>query len=291
MRKDVVIAVFAMAILFLISGVPGQEITGSEINSSSENGILVKWVIPNIFSVGDAQFSVFVENGKNETINSLIALVTARGFSTYDVIPTDLNAWERGYILVRGNFKEEGNISLLIRINGKVYRENVSVIGGGQANSEEQERLAREKQALLANFSAQLSGLKQKYSLLEAEIGVKKNNNYDMSGVSLIDAKKYIVAADSSILGEEVTNAKINIRLAEEELAYQQKKLDDAPVISRIERFKDYALIFSALAGAIITFFALSELLKRKSVAVASGVRHGVSHVTSRMDKKNKGKK
>lgn len=65
----------------------------------------------------------------------------------------------------------------------------------------------------------------------------------------------------------------------------KKNKLDSAETISILTRLKENAVFFSAIAGAIITFFALSELLRRKGEGIVQNMHK------SKEDKSNKKKK
>ena len=58
--------------------------------------------------------------------------------------------------------------------------------------------------------------------------------------------------------------------MAFEEYETQKNKLDNVKPKSIINRIRENALIFSTIAGALITFFTLYELLKRKSENVVT---------------------
>ena len=234
--------------------------------------ILFKNFFPKDFKIGDVQFNIQVQNKKNEGLSSLIALVTGRGFSTYDVFPVDLEPDERGYILVSGNFRESGVITLKIIIENNVFYQNVSVIDGKNATELELEKLKNEEEQrnLLMNLSNQIEELKDNYNALELELEQKAEENFDVSKISLNDLKSYIRSAESAILEENADKVSINLKLAFEEYETQKNKLDNVKPKSIINRIRENALIFSTIAGALITFFTLYELLKRKSENVVT---------------------
>ena len=243
----------------------------SIVSAQSESISLIK-IIPNEFKSGDVQFSLQVQNNNNETVQNLIALVTGNGFSTYDVIPVDsLAKGERGYILVSGNFKNSGNINLSIRINQDIFYRNVVIFSS--QNASELEKQEQEKKAILANLSIKLDVLDRGYFSLDSLLSQKKYEGYDVVGISLNDLKIYLRDAEAAILAEDIDTAKIKIKLAEQEYNYQKIKIENVRKISSVSQLKDYAIIFSALAGSIITFFALYELLKQKGKATVSTVK------------------
>ena len=118
----------------------------------------------------------------------------------------------------------------------------------------------------------QLKELKQNYSSVEELISNKSELGYDISSISLSDAKKYLRGAESSILTSDISSAKANLKLASEELSDQNIKLANAKPISWFTKLKTNSLAFSAVAGALVTIFAAYELLKKKGSAVHSVV-------------------
>ena len=244
--------------LILISLVSAQE-------NNSNQGIF-KEIIPSEFKVGDTQFAIKVTNNYNYTLSNIVPVINGKGLSIYDLYPIDiLKTGEKGYILVVGNFKEEGNITLSIKWGSETINQVVKVV-----NTEELERIKQAeidnkiKQEMLSNLSMQLIDLKKYYELLEAMKSDKKDNDFDVSGISLEQARTYLRDAEAYIFANDPENAKVRIRLAIEEMSYQKIRIETAKPIPSINKFKEYAIIFSTIAGALVTFFVLSELLKNK---------------------------
>ncbi len=267
-----------------ITSTENQALITNEINETNLTtevipeieDISLKNFIPKEFKLGDAQFSIQIQNNKNEIISNIMAFVSGKGFSTYDVTPIDyLEAGEKGYILVNGNFKESGLIELTIRINQYIFSQNVTILGESQKDLERAEELLKqqeEKKKNLEDLSSKLDVIKQNYSALEAQLAEKKKNNYDITGISLEELKRYLRNTQASILGEHVEDAKVNLGLAMEEYTTLENKIANLRKLPKITRFREYAIIFSAIAGSIITLFALYELLKKKSTAVVSTI-------------------
>ena len=88
------------------------------------------------------------------------------------------------------------------------------------------------------------------------------------------ELKNYLRSAQASILAENVDEARINIELATEEYDNIQNRVSYLKKLPFIIRYKEYAIIFSSIAGAILTFFTLSELLKKKGSYVATTIRN-----------------
>ncbi len=230
--------------------------------------IIFKNFIPREFKLGDAQFSIQIQNNKNETINNILAFVSGKGFSTYEVTPVEsLESEEKGYILVNGNFKESGIINLTIKINKEIFYQEVNILGESQEDIKKSEELAKqqeEKKIALSVMSSELEILKQNYSNLETQLEEKEKEGYDIKNVNLDELKKYLRETQASILGEHLEGAKINLDLATEEYDAEEKKLETLEKLPFMKRFKEHVIVFSSIAGAIITFFALYELLKKK---------------------------
>ena len=230
--------------------------------------IIFKNFIPREFKLGDAQFSIQVQNNKNESITNLAAFVSGKGFSTYEVTPIEsLQPEEKGYILIGGNFRESGLINLTVKIGQKTFYQDVNVLGESKDDLEKAEALLKqqeEKKKELVVISSKLEILKQNYSDLENKLAEKEKEGYEVKDASLEDLKKYLRETQASILGEHLEQARVNLGLATEEFNSAEKKIEGLKKTPRAKRFKDNAIIFSSIAGAILTFFALYELLKKK---------------------------
>lgn len=269
-----------------------SDVKAEEVKEIEE--IILKNFIPREFRIGDAQFSIQVQNNKNETMQNILALVSGKGFSTYEVAPIDtLEPQEKGYILVSGNFKESGLINLTIKIAQKAFYQEVNVLGENEEDIKKAEILVKqqeEKKKVLAEASSKLESLKQNYSDLETKLAQKEKENYDIEGVSLVELKKYLRETQASILGEHVEEARINIGLAAEELNTVEKKIEGLKKLPLIKRFKEHLIIFSSIAGAIITFFALYELLKKKGKEAATTAASTIESMKQKVEKKEEQK-
>ena len=297
MKKSVLISIIALVVIFL-TGLILPIVFSQEVlqNSTTDNSgiyappITIIGFIQKIFKIGDEQFNIKVQNNKNESLNNLIALVSGKGYSTYDMIHIDnLGPGEKDYIIVMGNFKESGNITLTIKINNDVFYQDIVIIGLGQKDIEGQARLEKDKIDTLNNLSNQLLDLKQKYSELETDYYNKKDD-YDLSKASLTDFKKYVSDIEIDIINENIKDAKAKVQLANDAYTEQKKKLSEAQSISTVTKLKNNALVFSTIAGALITFFALYELLKRKSENVVGTIKTASTNVQSKGKKKKKRK-
>ncbi len=288
MNHKKVVLIFLFLILFNV-GIAQEEtisaeeqnlnVEGSVVNETNETEttqepikeieeIIFKNFIPKEFKLGTAQFSIQIQNNKNETLSNLAALISGKGFSTYEVTPVEsLEPGEKGYILVNGDFKESGLINLTIRINQKISYQEVNVLGESEEDLEKAEALLKqqeEKKKALAVLSSNLEILKQNYSGLESQIKQKEGEGYDVKDVKLEELKKYIRQTQASILGEHLEEARVNLGLAKEELNAVEAKIGTLEKLPFMSRFREHLIVFSSIAGAIITFFALYELLKKK---------------------------
>lgn len=254
------------------------------VNSTNQT-INITNFFPKTFNLGDSQMSIQVQNIGNEALENIIALVTGEGFSTYEITPIDtLGIGDKSYIILSVSLREGGNITLTIKIMKETFYQNITITDQNAVNESKIEIRKREKIEILNNLTVQLSELEKNYTLLESEIASKKDENYDVSQVSLGDLKNYIRSTESSILSENADSTKVNLQLAAEEYLYQKNKLDNAPEISRVDLIKNYALIFTTITGAFIMIFTLYELLKRKGGHVVNVV----GSVKSRFRKKEK---
>jgi hypothetical protein len=258
-------------------------------DSNINTEVIIRNFIPKQFKVGDVQFNIQLMNNGDYEINNLIAVVSGRGYSTYDVFPIEsLGSGEKDYIFINGNFKETGNITLTIRIRGDIFYQNVSVVS--DENLDEKQKADEQRKEILLNLSNDLQDLEQKYNSLEDEISNKSDNNYDVSKVNLDDLKKILRDAQLDILTESIGEARINLNLGQQEYSDQKNSLDRASKIPLIQRTKDYAVVFSAIAGALIMFFTLSELLRRQGESVFSAVGR-ILRLKKREEQNNVGKK
>ena len=248
---------------------------------SESDGISLVNFLPTETKIGDVQFNIQIKNDGNDTINNLIAFVSGRGYSSYDIVPADsLAPGEKSYILVYGNLKESGNVTLTVRVDREVFYKEITVENPDEEAITDAEKERKE----LENISLQIEELKGKYVNLELEISDKKDNDYDVSKISLDDLKKDLRNAEASVLDGNLKNAKSNLKLAIEEYEYQKNKVDTAKSVPTINKIKDYAIIFSAIAGSILAFFAVYELLIKKSITI---VRTG-KDVATKMIKRKK---
>ncbi len=285
MKKGVflVISVFVVLVLFSLMGIfaqtnvsdnqTTQNSTNTSENQTAQNQtapeILLTTFMPQEVKLGDVQFNLQIQNNKNETMNNIIAFVTGSGFSTYDMVPIEsLGPGDKSYIFVYGNVRQAGNITLTIRIDNENFYQNISVIdpNAGQSDQQKLDEIQRqqEKEQQIKNISDQLNTLKQNFTALENELTDKQSNDYDVSLVNLNILNNYLHNVQADILTGNVNDAQVNLNLANDEYAVQKAKLDNAKKLPLLSRIKGNVLIFSTFAGAIITFFALYELLKVK---------------------------
>lgn len=231
--------------------------------------LVLKSINPSSFNVGDVQFNIPIYNQGNETLKNLIPLLSGNGFSTSNIIPIDeLSPGSTGYFLVLGHFSNSGNIELSIKVNSQKFYSNITI--NQLATTSSASSIA--SQELLQNQTLQLSDLKKIYNLLDQEQS-EKASTYDVSKINLADAKKYLRDTEAAILTQDTTKAQANLALALEEIKYQQDKMSKVTPISTLDKMKSNAGTFSAIAGALVTFFAVYELLKKKSTAVVSKVQ------------------
>jgi len=227
----------------------------------------IKNFLPSETKLGDVQLSINIQNVGDKELSNLYAFISGEGFSSYDVVPIDsLKPLEKSYILISGNFKKAGYINLTIKINQEVFYRTVKVLDDSIG-------VSIYNAALASNLSAELFNLKNNYAALESDFQTKKSDGYDVSGVSLSDLKIMLRDAQTNLLSENLVQTKVKLDLAEEEYQIQLAKMGNLSKVSLAAKLKENALLFSTLAGAIITFFTLYELLKRKKEAVSEKIK------------------
>ncbi len=249
--------------------------TGSGISDASNETILLKDIeiikfFPREVKLGDVQFSIQVINNKNKTFENVLAVIKGAGFSSYDVVEIDkLGPYEKDYIFVDGNLVQSGEITLTIKIVKDTFYQKISVFDSKKEIDESEKAKKLER---LKELSKELEELKKNYITLELDLLKKKENGYDISGIKLEDLKKYIRDVESNILSKDVSESEISLGFALEEYKYQKGKMDSVKIIPFLTRLKDNAILISAIIGAILASFALSELLKTKSEKAIKGI-------------------
>lgn len=277
MRKRILLILF-FVLIFSSTGIyaVGNETLNQTVTDNSTvvipnvtiSNIILTNFMPKEVQLGDVQFNIQVQNNKNETISNTFAFVTGNGFSTYNVVPINsLAPNQKDYIFVYGNLKQAGNITLTIKINDETFYQNITVINQNtESNQQKLDDLkkAQEKEQEIKNISDQLSVLKQNFTILQNEFSQKSSNNYDVSLVNLNLLDNYIHNIQADILTGNVDDAKVNLNLAGEEYLAQKNRVDSAGKLPLINIIKNNVVLFSTFAGAILTFFALYELFKKK---------------------------
>lgn len=284
MKKSILVISVLFVFVFLAAAVLAENDTlivnntaNDSINVSNDTvvsvnisnaSVLIRNFIPTKAGVGDTQLNINVQNIGNSELTSLGAFVSGDGFSSYDVIPIDsLKPQEKSYILVSGNFRKAGDVNLTIRINQEVFYQVVSVVDSSVNVS------MQANQQIEDSISSGLVVLKQNYSELESALQSKKSDGYDVSSVNLNDLKVMIRDAQSNLLSGNLEQANVKVDLAQEEYTTQYEKLAAVKKISLGQKLKDNAVLFSTIAGAIITFFTLYELLKKKKETLSEKIK------------------
>jgi len=284
--KKRMFVILSFIFIFALNGIYAQ---GNETNQTTVDNSSVTFqslsmtnFMPKEVQLGDVQFNIQIQNNKNETVNNTFAFVTGNGFATYNVVPiSSLASGQKDYIFIYGNLKQAGNIALTITINGEIFYQNITVIN--QNTESDQQKLddlkkAQEKEQEIKNISDQLSVLKQNFTMLQNEFSDKTSGNYDVSLVNLNILDNYLHNIQADILTGNVDDAKVNLNLANEEYLAQKNRLDTAGKLPLINIIKNNVVLFSTFAGAILTFFALYELFKKK--------KEDISHISKKITEK-----
>ncbi len=218
---------------------------------------------PNVVVTGDVVFDMQIKNTGNVELRGLVPVIIGKGFATYDVSTISvLKPGQKSHLTVLGRLSEVGTILLTIKIKDKIFYQTIEVGSSAPVNTNLSGKEGGRKTEMEL-LSQKIEELKNKYDSLEEEM-LKKKDNYDLSAVSLSDLKSHIRNAESALLGGDVLRANISITLAFNEYADQKKNLDHAPKKPFLMILKENALIISAIAGSVLTLFALYELIKKK---------------------------
>lgn len=241
--------------------------TSFTMPSSPVQSVSLVRVVPDSFMQGDVQFTLVLRNNGTEALSSLMPLLSGKGFASYEITLLErLEVNSTGYVLVRGLFKDAGNLTLSVSFGEQRFI--VPVLVNAPTF------LATPAPTVdLANLTERLTSLKRTYESLEQRKQAKADQGYAVSGVHLDEAKKLLREAESSLLLKEGEQALVKLTLAQEELIQQDGKLAVVQPTSLSAKLKDNAVLFSTLAGALLTFFTLYELLKKKSVGAVETVK------------------
>ena len=107
-------------------------ISNETASQSPATNFIMSNFLPKEFMLGDVQLNIMVQNTGTDNLSNLMAVVTGKGFASYDVTPIDtLGPGEKSYILVMGTFRQAGNITLtpalspqlVFRLPGKGFLE------------------------------------------------------------------------------------------------------------------------------------------------------------------------
>lgn len=239
-----------------------------EENATPPEDIVVDFKVtgfmPAKAKIGDVVLNIQVENTGNVVLKNVMAIVTGTGFSTYDVTPISrLEPGEKSSMYIMGNFREDGNIPLIVKIGEKVFYLEVQVENPAAIEASKQKEAEEQKKKAIEGISKQFDELKRNYTQLEQDYYAKKND-YDLSEVNLKDMDEYIKDTKSSLLAGSANQANISLELALDEYRDQKEKLDNAPKKPFLQKIKENIGLISAIAGSIITLVTLYELMKRK---------------------------
>lgn len=222
-------------------------------------------ILPDTFNVGDIQLSIELQNNGTITLNNVPALVSGKGFSTYNIISIPLlEPKQTGYVIVMGNFKQGGELPLTIKVNDFTFKYNVTVVDSNKATETAQD--IEQKNANIQSLTSQLQEFEQKYRDLEQQFHDKKRDKYDVADINIADLKTFLTNTRTALLTNDIVTANASFDLVQNEYAYQKTKLDKAQIIeeSFSQTLKNNAVLISSIAGAIIMLFTLYELLKKK---------------------------
>ncbi len=219
---------------------------------------------PDKADVGDVMFTIQLQNTGNAELKSLIPIIVGRGFSTYDVtlIPS-LGPGEKAEAYVTGQLIDTGHIILTIKVGEKIFYEKITV----ESPAAKEAKKEKNEEQSISLLSEQLEKVRKDYYSLQDELNAKKKD-YDVSGISLEQLKKYIRDAESAIASDGAEKANVSLVLAINEYNDQKRGLSSALKKPYLARIREEILIFSTIAGAVITLFTFYEVMKKKQEIV-----------------------
>jgi hypothetical protein len=285
MKKIFILSLVLLVFLYVVAAQEGDESSNIMINNEINETIsitdfnLIK-VFPIEMSIGDTQLNLQIENIGNTDLNDVGALITGQGVSTYNIEPIELlKPGEKGYIWLLINTKQAGNIILNVKIKNKIFTQEIKVI---DPNARTEKGIDLEKLNLLND---ELSNLTKLYGTYDSEYKNKKNEGYDVGGISFNDVKNYIRNAQVYSTKKDVENLEANIVLIKSELNDIKNNLDNTviPQVTITDQIKNNLPLISGILGTIVTFFAVWEILKKKKESLKKSVKT--------LDKKKNNKK
>lgn len=247
-------------------------------------GVAMTSFVPTDFKKGDIQFSIQVQNNDAAEIRNIMAFVTGKGFSTYNMVPIDsLKPGEKSYIIIMGTANEEGTITLTIKVNNQVFYQNITVLDSlaseNQAKLSQIQAAEKAREAKLNLLAPQLEDLKSKLKALEAEYKAKEAENYNLKDVKLDELRTYAKNAQASIIQKDVEEAEVALTLGTEEYNNQKANLDSAGKIKGawIKWLKDNLGLVAGIATSVIILIGAYETLKKKSAPLTSKMKEKVT--------------
>jgi len=228
---------------------------------------------PHEIIVGDIIFNIELKNTGTTVLKNLIPVVVGKGFSMYDVVPIQtLNPGQSAFMYVSGHLSDAGSMFLTVKVNDKIFYQRITVQNPSiQIDAAALEQAQEAKTQAYQALSLQLGELESDYRVLEQEFA-KKKNKYDLSDVKLEDVKEYLRAAQSNLASGDLQKANVSLILSLSEYKDQLNHMNNASKKPLINKIKDNIVIISTIAGALLTLFALYEILKKKKESIAQKV-------------------
>ena len=218
--------------------------------------IILRNIFPVEIKLGDSSLNLEVLNNGTSELGNLFAIVSGEGYSTYDMVSIDsLQPGEKSYIILSSSFRQTGMINLTIKINNQIFYRIVNVYSESSVNMTDK----------INSLSLQINKLKLDYTSLESEKDSKSSQNYDVASVNFDDLKTLIRQAQEDILIGDYNGANAKYNLAFDEYGTVKNKLENVKKISFTSKIRNNAVVFSTIAGALIAFFTLYEILKKKN--------------------------
>jgi hypothetical protein len=258
-----------------VNDTPPQNATEEEQEPPVYDVNLVDF-FPKQINVGDSQLNLYVENTGNQDLNSLMAIITGEGISTYDVTPIEtLKPDQKSYIIARINAKESGMIDLQIKILDDVFERKIAVRNPEEEQGAiEQQREEERRKERLDAAAKQLSNLTDEYDSLEELYYAKKNQGFDLASIDLKDAKGYLRDAQAGYTKGDVDATEASLVILRNELNDLSALLENVqkPKRSFGQWIKDnstFVVTFGYILGIIISLFTIIELVKKNKASLA----------------------
>ncbi len=227
---------------------------------------------PTTLELKENQVTFMVANEGTETIKDLSAKIIGEGLQHFSSSTISrLKAGEQDSITVKMNVLQKGNISAMVKIDGKSFPISFTVAGAVELNKDE----------LQANYTS----LKQKLQQLEDLYYEKKAENYLVDEIfgSIKESKSQLQSAQQQILTNHLEEAKVSLDLASPALDEISRLLEAAKKkeMTPMMWMKENAIAITSIIAAVGTLGGIA-------VKVSTGARKFGGGVKEKLTAKRK---